>query len=197
MFPLPTDRHHVALTFIQQQNLKKLLYQFRHEHTIAISLHGLWALRLKELDVNNERHEEHDGHDGAVLAVHGLQTQLLGAPLEVLGPVREIGRDARDVYNNNNSNSSRSSAIHPDTTSQTRAAPRTLDALAPVEHFLDVLAHDVVDVGQIVVQAMHVLGRVGVRVLLALLLDELVCGSTRVSGATGSSHRAERPTHQT
>ena len=50
----------------------------------------------------------------------------------------------------------------------------TFDSLAAVEHLLNVLAHDVVDVGQIVVQAVHVLGRVRVRVFFALFLDKLV-----------------------
>lgn len=76
-------------------------------------------------------------------------------------------------------------------------APRTLDSFPSVEHFLDVLAHDVVDIGQIVVQAMHVLRRVGVRVLLALLLDELVCTRSNMNATDPIAAPAKQTTHQT
>lgn len=55
------------------------------------------APSLEELDVNNEEHQQHNGDDRAVLAVDRLHPELLGSPLEILRPVREVRGDARDV----------------------------------------------------------------------------------------------------
>mmetsp|Transcript_1272 Transcript_1272/g.3639 ORF Transcript_1272/g.3639 Transcript_1272/m.3639 type:complete len:293 (-) Transcript_1272:18-896(-) len=114
----------------------------------------------KELDVQDKQYEHHNANHRTVLVDHGLPRQLLGAPLELLRLLDQIAANLGHV----------------------------LQLLSPIQHLLNVLLHDGLDVGQVLVELGGILPRRRVDELpllpldVLIELDELVRPAGRVDG---------------
>ena len=100
----------------------------------------------KELDVQHKQNKNHHRNDRAVLIDHGLPRQLLGTPLELLGLVDQIPRNFGHIF----------------------------QFFTSIQHLLDVLLHDALNVGQVLVELGGILSARWVDKLPLLALDVLI-----------------------